>query len=222
VPSQTTRDCYAVVKRAMDVVLSALALLVLSPLFVLLGAVIRAESPGPVLFRQKRLGKDGRLFTFYKLRTMKQGAPIVRNMDGSCSVLPGDPRLTRVGRWLREFSIDELPQLWNVWKGDMSLVGPRPDEAEAFSFYDDALRGKLRVKPGIANLPAVRGRNRLSWSQRAALDNFYIDHRSFRLDLSILLQTLVVVVTRQGIYTSAQSVATEPNYESPGCRSSSR
>jgi len=191
---------YPIAKRLMDIVLAAIALIVLSPFLILIAIFIKIDSPGPVLFRQKRLGMDGVPFTMYKFRTMYQNAPTVRNPDGSYFVGANDPRLTRVGRFLREYTLDEIPQLINVLKGDMSLVGPRPDQVADLELYDDLLRRKLEVKPGMANLALVHGRNLLSWRQRAEWDAYYVDHRSLRLDLEILFKTAVLVLLRKGVY----------------------
>jgi len=200
---------YPFIKRCLDVAISSIALICLLPLLAVLAILVKLDSPGPALFRSRRLGMNGVPFTMYKFRSMRRNAARQENADGSCRGVKGDPRITRVGRILREFSLDELPQLWNVLIGDMSLIGPRPDEVAEAIYYDDLLRGKLRVRPGITNLPAVRGRNSLSWKKRAELDNFYVDHLSFGLDLEILVRTPLVVLSRKGVYTpSAQASGT--------------
>ena len=187
-------------KRAIDVVASSLALVVLLPLAALVCVAVRLGSPGPVLFRQKRLGKGGVPFTLYKFRTMRDGVPMVRNADGSAFVGAGDPRLTRAGRFLRDSTLDEIPQLLNVLKGDMSLVGPRPDLVEQLELYDDLMRRKLEVRPGMASLSLARGRNSLAWRRRAELDVYYVDHRSLLLDAKIFLMAFLMVLLRRGIY----------------------
>ena len=192
---------YPVIKRVLDVVTAAAGLLCVLPLLALIAILIKLDSPGPILFRSRRLGKDGKPFVMYKFRSMRHNAPSIRNADGSTFAGKGDPRITRLGRFLREFSLDELPQLWNVLSGEMSLIGPRPDEVEEALHYDDLFRAKLRVRPGLTNLPAVRGRNSLPWRQRAELDRYYVEHLSFRLDLEILLKTPFAVLSRSGIYT---------------------
>jgi undecaprenyl phosphate N,N'-diacetylbacillosamine 1-phosphate transferase len=188
------------VKRAVDLVAASLALVVLSPLVVLIGAAVKLSSPGPILFRQARLGKGGVPFTLYKFRTMRDNAPAVRNPDGSAFVGAGDPRLTRAGRWLRDYTLDEIPQLFNVLRGEMSVVGPRPDLVEQLELYDDLMRRKLEVKPGMVCLSLVHGRNSLSWHRRAELDVHYVDHRSLRLDAEIFLKGCAVVLLRRGVY----------------------
>ena len=195
---------YPYIKRTFDIVFSALALLLLLPLLAVAAVCIKLDSRGPVLFRTLRIGRKGKPFVMYKLRTMCHDAPSLRNKDGSCFVGRGDPRLTSLGRWLREFSVDELPQFWNVLIGDMSLIGPRPDEVAEAAAYDDLFRRKLLVRPGITNLPAVRGRNALTWRQRAELDSYYVDHLSFLMDMEILLKTPGVVLSRKGVYSPAR------------------
>ena len=187
-------------KRAIDIVGASLALIVLLPVTALICVVVKLGSPGPVLFRQKRLGKGGAPFTLYKLRTMRDGAPMLRNADGSAFVGAGDPRLTRAGRFLRDSTLDEIPQLINVLKGEMSLVGPRPDLVEQLELYDDLMRRKLGAKPGMASLSLVHGRNSLAWYKRAELDVYYVDHRSLLLDAKIFLMALLLILLRRGVY----------------------
>jgi undecaprenyl phosphate N,N'-diacetylbacillosamine 1-phosphate transferase len=188
------------VKRAVDLVVASLALVVLAPLVVLIGAAVKLSSPGPILFRQARLGKGGVPFTLYKFRTMRRDAPAVRNQDGSAFVGEGDPRLTRAGRFLRDYTLDEIPQLFNVLRGQMSVVGPRPDLVEQLGLYDDLMRRKLEVKPGMVCLSLVHGRNSLSWHRRAELDVYYVDHSSLRLDAEIFLKGCAAVLLRRGVY----------------------
>jgi lipopolysaccharide/colanic/teichoic acid biosynthesis glycosyltransferase len=199
------------VKRIFDIIVAGICLLVLLPLFLSVAVLIKIDSEGPVVFRTRRLGRGGVPFTMYKLRTMVQGASPIFNADGSLRVLPNDTRLTKLGKRLRDYSIDELPQLWNILRGDMSIVGPRPDEVNQLTVYDDLLRMKLQVKPGLANLPAVMGRNALSWRERAAFDRYYVEHRSFPLDLKIILLTLPVVLKRDGIYSPLESLSHDAN-----------
>ncbi len=187
-------------KRAIDLAGASLALVVLLPLTVLICVVVKLGSHGPVLFRQKRLGKGGAPFTLYKFRTMRDGAPMLRNADGSAFVGAGDPRLTRAGKFLRDSTLDEIPQLFNVLKGEMSLVGPRPDLVEQLELYDDLMRRKLEAKPGMASLSLVHGRNALAWYKRAELDAYYVDHRSLLLDAKIFLMALLLVLLRRGVY----------------------
>jgi len=187
-------------KRAIDIAGASLALFVLLPVAALIAVVVRLGSPGPVLFRQKRLGKGGVPFTLYKFRTMLDDAPMLRSADGSAFVGAGDPRLTRAGRFLRDSTLDEIPQLLNVLKGDMSLVGPRPDLVEQLELYDDLMRRKLEVKPGMASLSLVHGRNAIAWRRRAESDVYYVDHRSLLLDAKVFLMAFLLVLLRRGVY----------------------
>ena len=187
-------------KRAIDLAGASLALVVLLPVTALVCVVVKLGSKGPVLFRQRRLGKGGVPFTLYKFRTMRDGAPMLRNEDGSAYVGAGDPRLTREGRFLRDSTLDEIPQLLNVLRGDMSLVGPRPDLVEQLELYDEMMRRKLEVRPGMASLSLVHGRNSLAWYKRAELDVYYVDHRSLLLDAKIFLMAFLLVLLRKGVY----------------------
>jgi len=198
--SKRSEKLFLFMKRALDLLVASLALVVLSPLIVLIGVVVKLSSPGPVLFRQARLGKGGAPFMLYKFRTMRNGAPAVRNPDGSAFVGVGDARLTRAGRFLRDYTLDEIPQLLNVLKGEMSVIGPRPDLVEQLELYDDLMKRKLEVKPGMACLSLLKGRNSLSWYKRAELDVYYVDHRSLKLDAEIFLKGCVSVLLRRGVY----------------------
>lgn len=193
---------YLVSKRVIDVLFTSLTLVVLMPFIVLIAILIKIDSPGPVIFRQQRLGRGGRPFTMYKFRTMQHNAKPIRNPDGSHFVGADDSRLTRVGRVLREYSLDEMPQIINVIKGDMSLVGPRPDLIEDLELYDDLRKSKLAVKPGLANFTLLHGRNSLSWDERVELEAFYAAHCCLRLDLEIFLKSIARVLQRKGVYNS--------------------
>lgn len=179
-----------VVKRTIDYSVAGSALVLCAPLMAAIAAAIKADSPGKILFVQERLGRDGRVFRLLKFRTMRD-APIRFNADGSTRVDPGDDRVTRVGRYLRG-ALDELPQLVNVLRGDMSLVGPRPDMASQRTLYDDRESRKLEMLPGITSLAIVIGRTELPWRERLLLDVVYVDHWSVLLDLKILAQTLLM------------------------------
>jgi lipopolysaccharide/colanic/teichoic acid biosynthesis glycosyltransferase len=174
------------VKRAFDVAASSLMLFVASPVLAGSAAAIVLEDRGPVLYRQRRVGRDGVEFELLKLRTMVVGA---EKMGAGLAVNQGDPRITKVGRLLRRLSLDELPQLWNVLRGDMSLVGPRPTLAYQVERYTPRQRRRLEVKPGITGWAQVHGRARLPWDERIELDVWYVEHRSFWLDLKILAKT---------------------------------
>jgi lipopolysaccharide/colanic/teichoic acid biosynthesis glycosyltransferase len=184
--------------RALDLLISATLLVLASPLFAIAALAIRLESRGPVFYRQLRVGRDGEPFELWKLRTMVPGA---ESMGAGLYVLEGDPRITRTGRLLRRFSLDELPNLVNVLKGDMAIVGPRPTVQEQVDRYTDRQRRRLEVKPGITGWAQVNGRTSLLWPERIELDVWYVEHRSMRLDLRILLKTARMLATGHGLYS---------------------
>ena len=181
-------------KAVLDRVAAVLALVVLSPLFAALALWIVVESGRPVIFRQQRAGKDGVPFSMLKFRTMVPGAvELGRELALSgdpFGLVPDDPRITRSGRFLRRTSFDELPQLWNVLRGEMSLVGPRPDLVEQVANYEPADRRRLAVTPGITGWAQVQGRDEIPWEERFRLDAWYVDNWSLALDAKILLRTL--------------------------------
>lgn len=195
-----------IAKRATDLALAALALIVLSPLLALIAIAIRITSPGPVLYRQTRCGLNGRRFTLYKFRTMVQNADELKaqfshlNVKKKAFKIPNDPRLTPLGRFLRRFSLDELPQFWNVLRGEMALVGPRPPVPEEVSEYERWQRRRLRMRPGLTCLWALAGRDALDFDEWMRLDLAYIDAWSLRLDWSIMLRTIPRVVTGKGAH----------------------
>ncbi|MBI4219099.1 MAG: sugar transferase [Chloroflexi bacterium] len=191
----------AFVRRALDLTVAAAGLLLLSVPVAIVGILIKVESPGPVFFRQERAGRGGKPFRVWKFRTMVDGS--IRN-GLKHTVERNDARITRVGKFLRELSIDELPQLINVLVGEMSLVGPRPTYLSQVARYTAEQRRRLAVKPGITSLAAVSGRNRIRWDVRIALDVRYVDQQSLWLDLKIMARTFwVAFVTREGIYADA-------------------
>jgi lipopolysaccharide/colanic/teichoic acid biosynthesis glycosyltransferase len=184
--------------RALDVVLAAALLVVTAPLLALAALAIRLESRGPVFYRQLRVGRDGQPFELWKLRTMVPGA---ESMGAGIYVVEGDPRITRTGRLLRRFSLDELPNLVNVLRGEMSIVGPRPTVQEQVDRYTDRQRRRLEVKPGITGWAQINGRTSLPWPDRIELDVWYVEHRSMRLDLRILARTARMLATGHGLYS---------------------
>ena len=184
--------------RALDIVLAAVLLVVTAPLLALVALAIRLESRGPVFYRQRRVGRHGRPFQLWKLRTMVPGAEA---MGAGIYLLEGDPRITRVGRMLRRFSFDELPNLLNVLQGDMAMVGPRPTVQEQVDRYTERQRRRLEVKPGITGWAQINGRTSLPWPERIELDVWYVEHRSVRLDLRILARTARMLATGQGLYS---------------------
>lgn len=190
-----------------------MGMLLLSPLMACLAVAVRWSMGPPVLFRQERPGLGGRLFRLYKFRTMKEetGKDGDPRFDGS--------RLTPLGRWMRKWSLDELPEMFNILKGDMSLVGPRPLLPQYLDRYTREQSRRHEVRPGLTGWAQVNGRNAISWEERFALDVWYVDHRSLRLDLRILLMTLARVVGKEGI--SAEGEETMPEFlgtSSPGTK----
>ena len=185
-------------RRVLDVVLAGALLLVTSPLLALAALAIRLESRGPVFYRQLRIGRGGEPFELWKLRTMVPGAEA---MGAGIYVVEGDTRITRVGRMLRRFSLDELPNLVNVLKGEMAVVGPRPTVQEQVDRYTDRQRRRLEVKPGITGWAQINGRTSLPWPERIELDVWYVEHRSLRLDLRILARTARMLATGHGLYS---------------------
>ena len=185
--------------RLLDITVAAVALVVCSPLLLVAAVAIRLESPGGVIYRHARIGRDGVPFELWKLRTMVSGA---ERMGAGLYIEPGDARITRVGALLRRFSLDELPNLVNVLRGEMSVVGPRPTVAVQVDRYTPHQRRRLEVKPGITGWAQVNGRTSISWPERIELDVWYVDNRSLRLDVRILLRTLRLLATGQGLYSS--------------------
>jgi lipopolysaccharide/colanic/teichoic acid biosynthesis glycosyltransferase len=184
--------------RALDVVIAGLILLVASPLLALAVVAIRLESRGPVFYRQQRVGRDGESFELWKLRTMVPGA---ESMGAGIYIVEGDTRITRVGRLLRRFSLDELPNLINVMRGEMAIVGPRPTVQEQVDRYTERQRRRLEVKPGVTGWAQINGRASLPWPDRIELDVWYVEHRSLRLDLRILTKTARMLATGHGLYS---------------------
>ena len=196
-----------ILKRTTDIVVSSLGLVLLSPVLLLIGLRIRADSEGGMFFSQVRVGQDGKLFRVWKFRTMLKDAEARKTELEHLSEGPGllfklrkDPRVTPVGVFLRRYSLDELPQLWNVLKGDMSLVGPRPALPSEVEQYDDWVLNRLRVKPGMTGLWQVSGRTETSFSEYVRFDLFYIQNWSLTLDLSILIRTLRAVISSEGAH----------------------
>ena len=172
--------------RALDVAIAGTGLLVAGPLLGLAALAIKLEDGGPVLYRQSRVGKDGEDFELFKLRTMVVGA---EKLGAGFAVDKGDTRITRVGRILRRASIDELPQLWNVVRGQMSVIGPRPTLRYQVERYTERQRRRLSIRPGLTGWAQIHGRATLSWDERIELDLWYVEHRSAAVDLKILLRT---------------------------------
>jgi len=187
------------VKRIVDILISATALLLLVPLLAVIAWLIRCKLGSPILFAQVRPGLDGHPFRMFKFRTMTDAR------DNSGNLLPDAGRLPPFGRWLRTTSLDELPGLWNVLKGDMSLVGPRPLLMQYLALYSTEQARRHLVKPGLTGWAQVNGRNALTWEEKFELDSWYVDHRSFVLDMKILALTAVKVLKRDGINADGEA-----------------
>jgi exopolysaccharide biosynthesis polyprenyl glycosylphosphotransferase len=194
-------------KRILDIAAAILGLVLLSPVIAVLALIVRATSRGPVFYRSTRIGRGGHPFTFYKLRSMVKDADLKRQhlshlneADGPVFKIARDPRITPIGRFMRTTSLDEIPQFWNVLRGDMSLVGPRPPIPEEVAQYEPWQLGRLDVRPGLTCLWQISGRSCIGFQEWMRLDLEYIRHRSFMLDLKILLRTLPAVLSREGAY----------------------
>jgi lipopolysaccharide/colanic/teichoic acid biosynthesis glycosyltransferase len=198
--SPATATIPAVLRRAVDIVVSATALAFASPILVVAALAIRLESPGPIVYRQRRSGLHGREFDVLKLRTMVDGA---EHEGAGLAINENDARITRVGALLRRTSLDELPNLVNVLRGEMSLIGPRPTLPVQVAQYTERQRGRLAIKPGITGWAQVNGRASLPWSERIELDLFYIEHRSRALDVEILRRTVSMVLGGSDLYKGA-------------------
>jgi lipopolysaccharide/colanic/teichoic acid biosynthesis glycosyltransferase len=194
-------------KRALDMVVGGGALLLAGPLLGLAALAIRLETHGHPVYRQRRVGRGGRAFELYKLRTMVSGA---ETMGKGLAVDEGDDRITRLGAWLRRTSLDELPNLVNVLRGEMSLVGPRPTVQVQVDRYSERQRMRLDARPGITGWAQVNGRASLPWHERIELDLWYLEHASLRLDLRILVRTARMAVTGAGLYRGETGGWREP------------
>jgi len=188
-------------KCLLDILVTVLAIIILLPVFLVLWASIRLTSKGPAIFRQERAGKDGKPFTFYKFRTMKLSA----DPFGASPKSGQDKRLTKVGKFLREYSLDELPQLFNILKGDMSLVGPRPLYLQQMAEWNDRQKKRLLVKPGLTGLAQISGRGGLTREAKLQLDVEYVENANFWLDMKIILTTIIQVFSRKHIYENKYS-----------------
>jgi lipopolysaccharide/colanic/teichoic acid biosynthesis glycosyltransferase len=187
-------------RRLVDIAVSAVALVVSAPVVIAAMIAIRLESPGHPIYRQRRVGKDGESFDMLKLRTMVSGA---EGIGAGLAVNEGDARITRVGRLLRRYSLDELPNLVNVLRGDMSLIGPRPTIQVQVAQYTERQRGRLTVKPGLTGWAQIHGRTALPWAERIELDLWYIEHRRWRVDVAIVWRTIKMLVNGDGLYKGA-------------------
>ncbi len=197
------RELQLKLKRVFDLALSLLGLVVLAPIFALIALCISLDSPGDVFFKLRVAGRDGKSFDQWKFRTMIQNA---RDTAHRFETSATDPRITRMGRFLRRWSLDELPQLWNVLRGDMSLVGPRPAFLEVAQRYSPEQARRLQMRPGLTGLAQLQGRNLLPWEQRIVLDIGYIDRYSLWLDAKILWRTIPLLLRGTGVYGEGGAV----------------
>lgn len=195
-------------KRLLDILLSGLALVVLSPLMLAVALLVKMKLGSPVIFKQERPGKNEKIFSMYKFRTMTDE----RNKNGQ--LLPDSVRLTPFGKLLRSTSLDELPELWNIFKGDMSIIGPRPLLVSYLKLYNVKQKRRHDVRPGLTGFAQVNGRNSLAWKEKFDLDVFYTENVTFLLDLKIILKTILTVVSREGI--SAEGNETMAPFEGNG------
>ena len=184
-------------RRAFDLLIAVPGAILTAPVLGLLALAIRLETPGHPVYTQTRAGRDGERFQIYKLRTMVRGAEFT---GAGLAIQEGDDRITRVGQFLRRYSLDELPNLWNVVRGEMSIVGPRPTLPVQVEQYTERQRGRLAVKPGLTGWAQINGRASLPWAERIELDLWYVEHRTLALDLRIISRTIVMVLSGQGLY----------------------
>lgn len=187
-----------IIKPFIDYLVSGMMLFLLSPILLLIAFIIRLDSPGPALFTQERLGKNGKIFKIYKFRTMFH-----RKRYAESQVFMDNPEITRLGKFLRRSKLDELPQLVNVLKGDMSLIGPRPCLPNLQKSFDENGIVRIKVKPGLSNYAAINGSIYLSWPERWVFDRYYVEHQSFLLDMEIVLKTIVVVFLGEKVFLKA-------------------
>lgn len=198
-----------VFKRVFDIIIALIAMPFLGILLLIVGPMIYFEDKGPIFYNAPRVGKNGVEFKMYKLRSMKVNAPDLVMADGSTYNGEDDPRLTKVGSWLRKTSMDEMPQFINVLIGDMSVIGPRPDLKRETELYEGNEGDKLLVRPGITGYAAVYGRNSIPWKERLKLDVYYVEHLSFMLDVKVFFKTFSTIFKQEGIYVEQQSDASE-------------
>lgn len=189
-------------KRFFDILVSILVFPVFILLYIIFGLLIKLEDGGPIFYKGERIGKDCQIFKMYKFRSMKVNAPTILNKDGSTYNASNDPRLTKIGKFMRESSIDEIPQIINVLKGDMSLIGPRASLASALNTYKDDEMDKMKVKPGMTGYTQAYFRNSLTNREKRLKDAWYANNVSFWLDIKIFFKTIITVLKRESIYTN--------------------
>ncbi|SDD99079.1 Sugar transferase involved in LPS biosynthesis (colanic, teichoic acid) [Bhargavaea beijingensis] len=190
----------SVIKRILDIVVAIVALPFFLIVLAVIGALIYLQDKGPIFYNAQRLGRNGKVFKMYKFRSMKVNAPDLRNEDGSTFNAEDDPRLTKIGKFIRKTSLDETPQLLNVLKGDMSIIGPRPDLPEHLKLYEGDESRKLEVRPGLTGYNQAYFRNTIPWKQRIKNDIYYIDHLSFLFDVRIFIRTVFSILKRESVF----------------------
>lgn len=203
------------IKRLFDIIFSLLLMALILPIILVFGILIKIEDGGPIFYFGERLGRNEKIFKMFKLRSMKVNAPDIRNKDGSTYNAADDPRLTKIGKFIRKTSIDELPQIINILKGDMSFIGPRPDLPEHLYCYEKDEVRKLEVLPGVSGYNQAYHRNAVIWKERLKNDVYYVDHISFMVDFKILFRTIFIITLRRGVYngkTAAKSVSQDNIY----------
>lgn len=204
VPNNTRNRFYRLyVKRVLDFILSLGAIIILLPVFIIVALLVRVNLGSPIIFKQERPGLNEKLFILYKFRTMND------KRDENGKLLPDQIRLTKFGRLLRSTSLDELPELWNILKGDMSIVGPRPLLVKYLPLYNEFQKQRHNIRPGLTGLAMSKGRNALSWDQKFSYDVYYSNNVSFLLDVKILFWTLLIVLKRKGINEAGQATVCE-------------
>lgn len=192
-------------KRIFDLVLAIIALPFWLILFAVIGPIIYFQDKGSIFFNALRLGKDGKIFKMYKFRSMKMNAPDIRNEDGSTFNAEDDPRLTKIGKFIRKTSIDETPQLLNIIKGDMSIIGPRPDLPEHMELYEGNEARKLEIRPGVTGFNQAYFRNTIPWKERIKNDIYYIDHLTMLMDIKVFFKTVILVLKREDVFIEQKS-----------------
>lgn len=198
-------------KRVFDFILALIALPPWLLIFIIVGTIIYLQDKGSIFYNGSRLGKDGKIFKMYKFRSMKMNAPDLRNKDGSTFNAEDDPRLTKIGKFIRKTSIDETPQLLNIIKGDMSIIGPRPDLPEHYELYEGNEKRKLEIRPGITGFNQAYYRNTVPWKERIKNDIYYIDNISWWLDIRIFFKTAISVLKRDDVFVNGDNTNSKDN-----------
>ncbi|MGJ7910834.1 sugar transferase [Neobacillus sp. LXY-1] len=199
----------SILKRLFDLILAVFALPFWLIILMIIGPIIYFQDKGSLFYNAPRLGKDGKVFKMYKFRSMKVNAPDLRNEDGSTFNAEDDPRLTKIGKFIRKTSLDETPQLLNIIKGDMSIIGPRPDLPEHIELYEGNERRKLEIKPGVTGYNQAYFRNTIPWKERIQNDIYYIDHVTFWFDFKILFKTALSVLKRKNVFVTEGKTESE-------------